>query len=342
MSAPDVAAYAARVRAALGDLPADLREDLLEDLEAHLADVAAESSDPLHVRLGPAEAYAEELRTAAGLGRFAGASSSHRSWRDSPTARWVDGVRARPEARAVLAFLPELRPAWWVARAWLGLLALDFLFGTVRSFPVPDLLGLGPLVGLPVLVGAIVLSVRAGRRGWPQDARSRLVAAGVNTVLALLAVSAVLGVQDRSYVYAGEQVSGSPEPTSLVHSDGTPITNLFPYSADGRPLTGVLLYDQDGRPVDDLATYDAQGQEYRRLVVPGAAPAPANSFPQALGVVTYDSAGQPSTSPVGPTPSAPPSATPSPTAPVAPLPPVVPTPPAPETPAVPSPSVGVS
>lgn len=45
----------------------------------------------------------------------------------------VEQLRQHSVVRSVLAFLPELRPAWWVLRAWLALLALDYLFGT-RSF----------------------------------------------------------------------------------------------------------------------------------------------------------------------------------------------------------------
>jgi hypothetical protein len=62
----DVAGYAGAVRAALADLGAGERGHLLEDLEAHLADVAAESDAPLADRLGPPEAYAAELSAAYG------------------------------------------------------------------------------------------------------------------------------------------------------------------------------------------------------------------------------------------------------------------------------------
>src|SRR5437762_13160785 len=60
----DVAAYAAAVRAALTDLPPAEAQALLEDLDDHLAEVAAESTEPLAQRLGPAQGYAAELRSA--------------------------------------------------------------------------------------------------------------------------------------------------------------------------------------------------------------------------------------------------------------------------------------
>jgi hypothetical protein len=62
-----VADYLARVRAALADLPPRTRDELLEDLPDHLAEIAAEGDEPLESRLGPPQAYAAELRAAANL-----------------------------------------------------------------------------------------------------------------------------------------------------------------------------------------------------------------------------------------------------------------------------------
>jgi hypothetical protein len=64
---PDaVARYAAAVRAAVADLGDEERAQLLDDLEAHLHEVAAEPGATLAERLGPPEAYAAELRAAYG------------------------------------------------------------------------------------------------------------------------------------------------------------------------------------------------------------------------------------------------------------------------------------
>ena len=62
-----VARYATAVRAAFADLPGPERELLLEDLEDHLQEVAAEAGGSLTERLGRPEAYATELRASAGL-----------------------------------------------------------------------------------------------------------------------------------------------------------------------------------------------------------------------------------------------------------------------------------
>jgi uncharacterized membrane protein len=66
-----VAEYVARVKAELADLPAAEIEEILEDIEQHLGEVATELGDDVSVdtlveRLGTPEQYATELRTAAG------------------------------------------------------------------------------------------------------------------------------------------------------------------------------------------------------------------------------------------------------------------------------------
>ena len=118
----DVARYATAVRAAFADLPGPERELLLEDLEDHLEEVAAEAGGPLEERLGRPEAYAAELRAPAGLppAGVAAAGRARPRLRDSRVARrlrrsWHAAV-ANPAAAPVAEFLPELRPAWWVLR----------------------------------------------------------------------------------------------------------------------------------------------------------------------------------------------------------------------------------
>lgn len=72
--AAEVADYVAAVRAALHDLSEKERDEATQDLEAHLAEVAAELGDDagpqaLRDRLGPPDAYAEQLREAVGYDR---------------------------------------------------------------------------------------------------------------------------------------------------------------------------------------------------------------------------------------------------------------------------------
>src|ERR1700716_2103848 len=133
--ASDVAAYAASVRAALSDLPSDQAAVLLEDLEDHLREIAAEAGGPLSERLGPPEQYAKELRTAYGATQL-DPRPQDPALRDLQLARaWLTGSEWYRQLRA---FLPELRPAWWVLRAYLAVLILMAVISPgYRLGPIP-------------------------------------------------------------------------------------------------------------------------------------------------------------------------------------------------------------
>ena len=97
--ASDVATYAASVRAALSDLPSDQAEILLEDLEDHLREIAAEAEGSLNERLGPPDQYAQELRTARQT-----IDAAHRVLQEARTA--LD-ARKYAEANAMLRGVRE-------------------------------------------------------------------------------------------------------------------------------------------------------------------------------------------------------------------------------------------
>jgi hypothetical protein len=308
--APEVLAYAAEVRAALADVPAERSAELLDDLEEHLAEVALEGHEPLVARLGPPADYAAELRRSAGLADAV--TPTRNPWRRD-LAQLLDRLHASRPVVAVADFLPELRPAWWVVRAWGGLLAVDAVFLGTGSFPVPTL-GLGPLIGLGLTGAAVTWSVRRGLRARANPGLgSPRVAVLVNGALAALAVVALFAVADRPDSAVAADYEG-PGSSTLAHEDGTPITNIQPFSATGEPLSGVLLYDQDGRPIDNVADFTADGDQVER--VPEVPPAPANAFPQAKRVLSYDEQGNPVWAPptTVPVPSTPPSTSPSPPA----------------------------
>jgi hypothetical protein len=269
-----VVRYATAVRAAFADLPAPERELLLEDLEDHLAEVADEDDGPLQARLGAPEAYAAELRASAGLPAPGAAAAEQRrsSLRESAVARrlqrsWRAAV-AHPAGGAIVGFLPELRPAWWVLRGYLAVQAVavagsPLFAGSGLSFPIPALFE-SQLLGLLATVAAVVASVRWGRREPGGAGRRALTMAG-NAALALFGVALLLqlGADEAAgdsyrpgeeFVYAG--------PVSGLRTDGEEITNIFPFDADGRPLRDVYLVDQDGDPV--VAThYDNEYVEAR-------------------------------------------------------------------------------
>ena len=283
--------YTAAVRAALADVPADRCEELLDDLEEHLAEVAADGDESLESRLGPPAGYARELRTAAGLPTGPDAPTGSRD----RGAELIGRLRSWEPVRQVERFLPELRPAWWVVRAWAAVTAVDVVFVGSPSFPLPTL-GLGP-VGWIVTAATVTWSVRLGLRARAEERPAARPAVIANTGLALLTVIAVVGLADVARVASAEPVSyDGGLPGVLTHEDGTPITNIHPYSSSGEPLTGVLLYDQDGRPIDDLADGTAEG--YTVEPVPGAPWQPDNAYPQQRQVVAWDGGGEQTTVPM--------------------------------------------
>ncbi|HET9556553.1 MAG TPA: hypothetical protein VFS70_05385 [Actinomycetota bacterium] len=256
----EVARYATAVRAAFADLPRPDRELLLEDLEDHLQEVAAEAGGPLSERLGRPEAYAAELRASAGLpATVPGAHGRRRGLRESAVAHRLErlwrGARAHPAGGAVVDFLPELRPAWWVLRGYLAVqavaIATSLLFqGAGLSFPVPALFG-SRVLGLLATVAAVVASVALGRRRDAASHRVRALTLAGNAALALFAVFVLLelGSSEANDDYRPEYVTSYSGPLDGLRSDGKEISNIFPFDADGKPLRDVYLIDQDGDPV---------------------------------------------------------------------------------------------
>jgi len=242
----DVATYAASVRAELSDLPRDQAEVLLEDLEDHLREIAAEAEGPLAERLGSPQQYAQELRAAYGAAQV-------NQRRLGPVLRDLQAARAWVREsdwyRQVRAFLPELRPAWWVLRAYLLVLIL-----TAASSPGYDL---GPIPNLGTKHGlaeifatgvAIWLSVRLGRRNRSLPQPARVLAVSANVLIAFVAVLVLGNMRTFSYSQVIGTLSPEQPPFAAAFAAG-PTTNIYPYSQDGKPLTNVLLYDQDGRPI---------------------------------------------------------------------------------------------
>lgn len=248
-AAGEVTRYLDEVRALLGDLPEDERNDLLDDLAVHLREVAAETDEPLERAVGSPAAFASELRSSAGItggDRFGGAGPVAAARASLARGRRLVGQSG--PYRWTRALLPELVPGWWVLRGYLAVVVLSVMGGDHHfpHFPVPALLGSG-LVGLVATAAAVFASVSLGRHHLG-EAKPRWVSAVdvlvvIGTLLAAGAIRQHVGPQ---YVFseAAPMAAGG-----LSHPDGTSITNLFPYDEKGQLLDGVLLYDQDGRPV---------------------------------------------------------------------------------------------
>lgn len=240
---PQVLAYVGLVRLALRDLPAEDLEDLTGGLEADLAELAAESSEPLITRLGEPAAYAAELRAAAGLPPVTVEQPRSRSLSERAGAVgqwWRDRVAERP-------WLAELRPLWWAAR---GLVAWG-LFSVV--------LGMSSwFLALLLVAGSVWVGLRTPH--WSPSVR-RLVRVG-NAVAAVLLVPflLVLGVGSAgAYVDDGGYVEYLPPDGVVV--DGEQVGSLYVYDGQGQRVEGARIFTDRGTPltVDPWAHWDGVG-----------------------------------------------------------------------------------
>lgn len=327
MSTPttdEVTAYVDGVREALRDLPDGTRNELLDDLPEHLAEVLAEGEGTLTQRLGSPQAYAAELRAAAGI--VGGSPAAP----EVPTDRLgvlVANVRRNlavvrrnldvADERMgplvgyprVSAFLVQLRPAWWVLRGYLVAMVVAQLLDD-RSRP----LGLLPRVGdsdaiaLFLLFGGVAGSIWLGRR-TPGLSRLPQVALRAGTVvLALVALAGFADVDERSRTVYYDDVAYQ-DPVGNIR-------DVYVYDRQGRLLTGVRVFDQDGRPIlfgsreaSGCLAWDPNTNGELRPAVPS----PDDGYPYCPELAPFRGPGpqgstDPSPSPAtpGPAPSAPP------------------------------------
>ena len=271
-------AYLADVRRHLGGLDEGERDDLLDDLVAHVHEVSTHDSRPLDEALGEPAAFAAELLATAGLmpdrPRGVGALMSSgaaivRNRVRAATARVSPAlrtVRQHPSATATIDFLPELRPAWWVARGWLLVVGF-WLIGanTWGRYVLPEILG-STLLGVAAGIACAAASVHIARHR--PDWRLRHVV----DALAVVAAVAFL-VRGDDLEPAGADVvefSFPGDGAEVRHPDGSPITNIYAYDTAGEPLDDVRLFDQDGRPIEVPDSDDWYAGPQRRDEVFGA------------------------------------------------------------------------
>ncbi|WP_019149005.1 hypothetical protein [Timonella senegalensis] len=276
-----VSYYAAQVRGALSDLSQESIDDLTEGLEADLIDAMSENPkaenaeeltlNDLIERFGKPRDYADELRTAAGLGGVSQIVENKKeriALKTKVLARWDTFTEKMAEQAwwpQVREFLVTLRPVWWVARAWLVYWGISIIgtHGNLRQVPH----GLGDLV---LLVGLCIASVLLGMwtaKNTPKRGLSWFIAA-TNT----LAVLFVPGfVADMMFVGGGSgsersYVEGHADGWNAAMNQGTPTsglrpanetqislgsaTNLFVYDSEGNLIKDARITSQDGQPIN--------------------------------------------------------------------------------------------
>lgn len=302
-----VADYLAAVGHNLPGIPTGEREEILEEVAEHLADVAAElgpdaDSAALVARLGTAKAYAAELRAAAGydapprarLGRLA--DQAARSYAVSARAR----VETWPGGTDTLAFLRRLRPAWWVLRAWV--LAQWLSLGTSGDPTglIPRVWRDNSLLGFVFFVALAVASVRIGQRSerLGRHARWQRLVLVANVAIVLMCIPVAGRVGGGPSVYYGAPADAASAPGVVVadsNGNATSATNLFAFGPDGHPIDHVRIYDQDGHPVvvSDQSTEECYGGVAQASPAPPAGQLPPNVYPREQVTPQVDVDGNP-------------------------------------------------
>ena len=317
--------YVFAVRAALGDLPESLRDELLEDLPEHLAEVAADGEGSLTDRLGSPEAYAADLRLSAGfVGGFPDPpkrADQYREMRDVALARLrVADVRLGPLFGATRAsdFLVQLRPAWWVLRGYLAAMVLAWMLDdSGQPIGLLPRIGGSEAVALLLLAAGVLGSIWLGRRAerlahWP---RMALYAGSVVLVLVALGGFLSADLNNRGAAYTD---------VNYDNPYGN-IEDLFVYDERGRLVTNARIFDQNGAPLrlGNAYCYDDNGNytEVQTLTYPYCAdrdPFRAPSSAASSFADPGDASGAPGANGPGPAPRVDassgitPSATPSP------------------------------
>jgi hypothetical protein len=245
----ELEAYYERVRAALADLAPESREELLEELPDHLAEVAADEGGALVDRLGDPEAYAAELRAAAGLDAPAAPAKRRPTFtelasRASELAQRADVSSARLVGYPRLTELGRaLQPGWWLLRGWIVAQALSGTHDRASWHGFVPGAGGSAVLGLLLLLAAVILSLWVGTRsrnwtGWP-----RRISAVASILIALWGAGVLAhNVGGTLYQYSSYNNDGSYDPLNNIG-------DVHVYDSQGNLVPEARLYDQSGNPV---------------------------------------------------------------------------------------------
>ncbi len=249
--------FTAAVRAHLTDLPSDEVDELLDGLQADLADRLADEGE-----LGDPLAYAEELRQAAGLPpRAENQLRPRRGLRTRARDQWIAAAErthrfwgATPGRRGVRDFVVSLRPLWWVVR---GLVVSWVLLA-------PSGRGIGQsidLIAVVVACAAILLSAQWGRGLWAPNRWLVALRRTVNALAVLLVLPALMVTANQMAAPSYAETMDDPwYPLGLV-KNGEQIENIFAFDCTGQPIAGVQLFDQNGQPITTLQGEASEGAE---------------------------------------------------------------------------------
>ncbi|HVR76801.1 MAG TPA: hypothetical protein VMS99_00260 [Acidimicrobiia bacterium] len=236
------AAYLAGVAEGLSDLSDEDREEVIQDLEAHLAEL---DDDQVVSTLGDAGMFVAEFRHSAGLDE----PQRKRGFTRLRHARAV--IEERSARVAEVIQWSRFRPAWIWVRGWLLVTVWGMLYygETFERFPIPRF-------GGSSLTGLVLAAVATGISVWLEQGRStsrRQTASALYSVVAAIALLASLLNPIYSWV---QQDFEDPvlHIDRLTGANGEPVENIFAYDLEGHPVE-VLLFDSRGRPLRTLPDY---------------------------------------------------------------------------------------
>lgn len=243
------AAYLAKVAEGLADLSEEDREEVIQDLEAHLAEL---DDDEVVSNLGEPTVFVAEFRHSAGLTdpgqrpRFVGLRRA-RATIEQKSARFAELIQ-----------WDRFRPAWIWTRGWFLVTGWGLLYYTesFERFPIPRFGG-SSLTGLVLALIATSISVWL-EKGQPTSRRK-----AASDLFSFVAGVAVLASLFNPIYASTHQVMDDPAlyVDRLTGADGEPVANIFAYDLEGNPVE-VLLFDQGGRPLLSLPTYVYEDAEY--------------------------------------------------------------------------------
>ena len=220
----------------LDDLDEETRTQLRVDIAEIVAEVCGELDGEPADLVGPPFRFVNELRVAAGVGARQpsgeppgaappGGRAPRKRLRDRVGTAW-----GHPAMRWTRGLVPELRPAWWVARgvlfAWLiGEVTGGSSWWLFDVVPMWSVFG-SRLVGLATVAGGVYVSVEAGRRRPTGRRRFAMIAASiVSVVFGVSVVSDLSRSLDRgvTYVSHDEQFAAPPFGSGLPGATFRPV-----------------------------------------------------------------------------------------------------------------------
>jgi hypothetical protein len=243
----EVEAYVAAVKERLAGVPDEERAELLDDVAAHVREVADEfGGDQLIERLGVPAQFGDELRASAGFLPFGVAVDGTPAPR--VYFRRTRDLITRLHTQRVDDAWKKLEPGWWVVR---GVLIGYAIFGIAG-------VRLDAIFGFVVLAAAGAASFVLGeRRPAKQSTWARRLRITGEVVLVVFGLGVVNNAAGATTVYYDSGYSQIERDPCLRDSAGRAISNLYAFDTAGQLIPQFFLTDEKGRPIDNLCP-DAQ------------------------------------------------------------------------------------